>query len=112
MLCDDGATQGRIPGKVELSTIFGLPGLVFSVILTYSLIVGVWPGSVKVSGSFSVDDLGAVEVAGAFTVSSTGVAGKAKAKAKTLDLGNTNREGRRQGDTHLGLLKAVPIGLS
>jgi hypothetical protein len=112
MHCDGAATQGSVHGKAHPYRVFRLALLAFSAALTYSVMVGVRSDGGSFRSLADVQISGQLVFGGQVGMSLDGIASTGHAKASNLASVHSKSQGKSRGDTHLGLLLAVLVGLS
>jgi hypothetical protein len=112
MYCDDAAAQGNHPGKAQPNRVYRVALLAFSAVLTYSVLVGVWSNDGGARFRAGGQITGQFAFYGRIGTSLDEIASTGHAKASTLASVHSKRQGSSRGDTHLGLLLAVLVGLS
>ncbi len=112
MHCDGAATQGNVLRKAHPYRVFRLALLAFSAALTYSVMVGVRPDGGLLRSWADVQISGQLVFGGHVGISLDGIASTGHAKASNLASVHSKSQGMSRGDTHLGLLLAVLVGLS
>jgi hypothetical protein len=112
MYCDDAAAHGHHPREAQLFRVIRAALLAFLAVLTYSVLVGVWSDDGFIRFRAGGQITGRFVFSGQIGTSLDEIASTGHAKASTLASVHSKRQGRSRGDTHLGLLLAVLVGLS